>query len=318
MSANGSGMDALAAKWAAVQLAEHLNQAGWLCRHLKPPLGDAAALELACLEEAIALREAGQAQLSLALLDQSEALGLQSGWLHDNRARALVELGERQQAAAIWATLQQANDAALRDTAAAMQAEQERCLVEACEEASRRWGWWLRHLREEEPALEQRLLLELIASREAGQPQLSLELAETAEELGWGGPWVSDNKARALVELGREAEAVQLWQNVLKSSDPSLVELAEAMLNTYQARAEAQEEERLLRESERNPESRATLEALVMKRLRQNPSDLERIQRLGRLQEAAQDRGDALLDAETRHHRQVLAGLKRLSAELIP
>ena len=44
------------------------------------------------LEEAIRLRESGKPEQSLDLLDRAEAQGLQSPWLEDNRARALLAL----------------------------------------------------------------------------------------------------------------------------------------------------------------------------------------------------------------------------------
>ena len=64
-------------------------------------------LTMAVLEQSIAFREAGQAALSLSLLDRARAAGLGSGWLQDNRARALVVLGRSDAALAIWAELRE-------------------------------------------------------------------------------------------------------------------------------------------------------------------------------------------------------------------
>ena len=70
---------------------------------------DSAAddLTMAVLEQSIALRKAGRAGLSLALLDRARAAGIGSGWLQDNRARALVVLGRCDVALAIWAELRE-------------------------------------------------------------------------------------------------------------------------------------------------------------------------------------------------------------------
>ena len=59
----------------------------------------------AILQQSIALREAGDALLSLQLLDRVLGGGVESGWLQDNRARALVALGRADEALAIWADL---------------------------------------------------------------------------------------------------------------------------------------------------------------------------------------------------------------------
>ena len=59
----------------------------------------------AVLKQSIALREANAAALSLQLLDRAAQGGVQSGWLQDNRARALLALGRADEALAIWADL---------------------------------------------------------------------------------------------------------------------------------------------------------------------------------------------------------------------
>lgn len=69
----------------------------------------------AVLRQSIALREQGLDALSLQVLDQAQSAGLSSGWLEDNRARALVALGRSDEALAIWADLSaDAGDATLQ------------------------------------------------------------------------------------------------------------------------------------------------------------------------------------------------------------
>ena len=69
----------------------------------------------ALLNQSIALRESGDAQLSLQLLDRAWQGGVRRGWLQDNRARALVALGRSDEALAIWADLSsEAVDATLQ------------------------------------------------------------------------------------------------------------------------------------------------------------------------------------------------------------
>ena len=73
---------------------------------------------LAVLEQSIAFREVGEADLSLQLLESAYQGGLQNGWLHDNRARALLALGRLDHALEIWTDLsQQDNDVSLQEYA---------------------------------------------------------------------------------------------------------------------------------------------------------------------------------------------------------
>lgn len=80
-------------------------QHGWMPRHL--PEEDEQAKDLAhlCLQEVIAAREEGQVLLSLLLTERAQQAGLESGWLKDNQARALVRLDREAEAVALWLDL---------------------------------------------------------------------------------------------------------------------------------------------------------------------------------------------------------------------
>jgi len=73
--------------------------------------GEASADPLiAVLKQSIALREAGEAELSLRLLECACQAGMSNGWLLDNSARALLALGRFDEALAIWVDLSQQDD----------------------------------------------------------------------------------------------------------------------------------------------------------------------------------------------------------------
>ena len=65
---------------------------------------------LAVLYEVIATRAANRADLSLALIDAVLEHGWDTPWLHDNRARALIDQGLRDEACTIWERLQHHDD----------------------------------------------------------------------------------------------------------------------------------------------------------------------------------------------------------------
>ena len=108
----------------------HCTFHSWPPRHLPREAAVAAVnlLDLA-LREAISSREAGQPGLSLALMDEAIHQGWQSPWLHDNRARALVNLDRREEAIGVWRELSGHPDAQAARLAREALAEQER-LVE--------------------------------------------------------------------------------------------------------------------------------------------------------------------------------------------
>lgn len=58
------------------------------------------------------------------------------------------------------------------------------------------------------------VLNQIIALRQANLPSLSLELVDRAEDCGFRSVWLTDNRARALVELNRCSEAFQLWEEL--------------------------------------------------------------------------------------------------------
>lgn len=188
---------------------------------------------IALLERAITLREQGLAEASLALLNDALTSGQSSPWLDDNRARALVNLGRRFEAEAIWRSLVNHADAAAAETATAM-ANQLRAavletLLQAARAAAAEHNWALRSLDSALASLEdaeQAVLQEAIATRDSGHASLSLALVEAALELGFPSPWLQDNRARALVNLGRRQEAAQLWTALEQSGDAGLAAMA--------------------------------------------------------------------------------------------
>ena len=190
------------------------------------------------LEEAIALRELGNPQLSLAMLQRMHEVGLQSPWIQDNVARAWVDLGEQQRAIALWQELLQHNDRALAEQAADTLQAMLRPLREALQASCDRHHWAVRHLPPlaEPPAgnLLLAILQEVIDSREGQRPTLSLELIEISRAHGWNSPWLEDNQARALIHLGRHGEACTIWERLQHDADSAVAGEAVRMLGQYQ------------------------------------------------------------------------------------
>jgi hypothetical protein len=188
------------------------------------------------LEEAIHLREQGQARASLALLEQAAAAGHESPWLQDNLARALVALGQPLDAVALWESLAAHPDESVAGMAGALAGQLRDALIEELLQAARSaavsYGWDLRFLAAELPnlrAAQDALLEEAISIRESGLPDLSLALLDAALELGFSSPWLQDNRARAFVALGRRGLAMACWQELAGSDEADLRGMAETL-----------------------------------------------------------------------------------------
>ncbi len=142
-------------------------------------------------------------------------------------------------------------------------------LLEQCRLA----GWPPRHLglAPQQPGLEE-ALLEVIACREAGATQLSLELIDGCEQLGWQSPWLADNRARVLVHQGRDPEACAIWAALAEHPDAGVAAIAQDTLAALAQRAALPlliRRIRMLREAER-PEA---WEPLLLEALLQQPGE---------------------------------------------
>ena len=68
-------------------------------------------------EKAIQLRDEKRSEVSLQLLEAAAQQGICGGWLDDNRARALLDLGRHEEARTLWTSLRQLDDLTLKTVA---------------------------------------------------------------------------------------------------------------------------------------------------------------------------------------------------------
>jgi len=204
------------------------------------------------LEKAIRLRETGQSELSLTLLNHVKQQGFESPWLEDDRARALLALGHVVEAECIWTQLEKCEVLSLRTVARqnlhllAMEAEIERFHLEVQIVASQHC-WSLSRLTSDLVRafkFEYALLEEAILSRENGSIEASLALMDWALGAGFQSPWLQDNRARALVQLDRVVEACDVWRQICTST--ALEDVREAAKGMLQSFSSAEEKQRQL------------------------------------------------------------------------
>ena len=216
-------------------LVELLIAGGWCAKQLSPDINSDNKLIEALLNEAIGLREAGKAQLSLQLIDQAMALELSSPWFADNRARALLALEQRQEALAIWLQLSREADPLVAEMAVAMLVENADSVPEQGLPPGDDPLVTFGSVTTETPITDQQLhaLEEAIRLREEGQLEASLELIDAALAAGETDPWWLDNKARVLVELNNLCEALSIWENIVVTADEYIGQVASEMLAVH-------------------------------------------------------------------------------------
>ena len=143
------------------------------------------------LREVIALRQAGDVQASLALVDRSLAEGMSSNYLLDNRARALAQLNRENEAIQIWEFLSECGDLELQEKSKRL-VFQQKCRY---------------------------VLNRVVYFSRLGDTHEALAILDLAQAEGIENDMLLDNRARIFVQLNRHIEAISIWKK-LSQSDP--------------------------------------------------------------------------------------------------
>ncbi len=165
-------------------------QHGWDAKHLKRSAENQDQLVDLVIQELVACRKAGHLGLTVALADEAKRLGIDHQRIAVNKLRALRGLQ---------------SPGALETTARGEQAEtplatglvRRKPFLDLC----RNTGWdaqFLNQPAETPQELVSLLIKELVASREAGELNLTVALADKAESVGINHPRIAANRTRAL------------------------------------------------------------------------------------------------------------------------
>ena len=195
-----------------------------------------SALERPILNESIELRNSNNEQLSLKLLEICIQNGLSSNLIADNKARALFKIGFKRDAVHIWQSLLSSNNDEDRDSAQKILTRLSQDLLTSLRKAITNDQQQIQHLPEKTPQNLSKLgfliLKEAIALRKQEQDELSLQILELTTSAGFETDAINENKARSLVNLKRNTEAVQLLQELLSSKKEATQESAKRILRT--------------------------------------------------------------------------------------
>jgi tetratricopeptide (TPR) repeat protein len=142
------------------------------------------------LREVIALRQAGDVQASLALVDRSLAEGMSSNYLLDNRARALAQLNRENEAIQIWEFLSECGDLELQEKSKRL-VFQQKCRY---------------------------VLNRVVYFSRLGDAHEALAILDLAQAEGIENDMLLDNRARIFVQLNRHIEAISIWKKLSQSN----------------------------------------------------------------------------------------------------
>ncbi|WP_295401026.1 glycosyltransferase [uncultured Thiocystis sp.] len=181
------------------------------------------------LNDAILLRESGQAEASLRLLDQARQRFGSSVWIEDNCARAQLALNDPALAAVYW---EQAFELAERDEERAFVISELQQLYPQLSDSIREqitsfktslnWPDLIQVLRVALDNQPHNLYLHLelaIAYREQGHFDAALQILDAAEMSGLESLWIIDNRVRLLFNKELYSRAVQEAQRLMAHVD---------------------------------------------------------------------------------------------------
>ena len=224
-------------------------------------------LQALILKEAIAARNDGEVELSLALLEQAIEHGYPSLWLVHHKALALRQMGDLAGAIGVWSELVDVEGmpgftekvATQLETTEQQLADQKRAeeeaLLNGLHAALADTNRVAAHIPtveawSEELDLQALILKEAIAARNDGAVELSLALLEQAIEHGYPSLWLAHHKALALRQMGDLAGAIGVWSELVDVEGmPGFTEKVATQLETTEQQLADQkraEEEALL------------------------------------------------------------------------
>tara|TARA_B100001057_G_C22852747_1_gene951576 strand:+ start:976 stop:2736 length:1761 start_codon:yes stop_codon:yes gene_type:complete len=193
-------------------------------------------LERPVLTEAIELRNGNNEQLSLKLLETCNQYGLQSDLIDDNRARALFKMNHKRDAILIWQSLLSSDHEEIRESAQKLLTQLSQDLLRSIKAIISKTQQSTCHLPENIPQDLSKLgfliLKEAIELRKEKQEDLSLQILELTTSAGFETDAINENRARALINLKRNTEAVELLQELVSSKNRETQQSAKRILQT--------------------------------------------------------------------------------------
>jgi len=257
---------------------------------------DLSKLGLSILKEAIALRKEQQEELSLQILELTTAAGFETDAINENRARALINLKRHIEAVQLLQDLVSSESAVTQQSAKRILQTLSNNLLQKIKKILAKNGWTIRHLPEIAPPsfakLEPALLKEAIALRKEKKEELSLSILDLTFNSGFQTEKIDDNRARAMANCEKYAEAVIIWNSLKDSNNAQIQRSAISMLERFGDKGFQQ---KILAEVDTilsQGQDRGQAVNLLADAILQNPSDLVLHKKLGEIALSTKNKKD--------------------------
>jgi len=193
-----------------------------------------AILEYPVINEAIELRKDSKNELSLKILNICSKAGLNSDLINDNKARALFNMGQKRDAIHIWQSLLSSKNEEVKDSAQKILSRLSKTLLASVKKSIANNDFPIHHLPDETPddlsILGICILKEAIQLRKDKHEELSLQILETTTSSGFETDSINENKARVLINVGRNVDAVNLLNELQSSKKDEIQKSATRLL----------------------------------------------------------------------------------------
>ena len=195
---------------------------------------DFATMEHPIINEAIELRKNDKNELSLKILEISARAGLKTDSVNSNRARVLFNMGKKRDAVHIWQSLLSSKNEEARNSAQKILSRLSNDLLHSVKRVITNDYLATQHLPDETPQDLSKLgvciLKEAIELRKNKKENLSLEILELTTSAGFETDSINENRARVLINVNRNVDAVKLLEELRSSKKQEIQESAIRLL----------------------------------------------------------------------------------------
>jgi hypothetical protein len=184
--------------------------------------------------------------LALSLLEQANLAGFTNPWTEESRAKTLAKLDRWEDALSIWTKLSKSNNKSIQE--AAIKAIDDRLderkriddfiveMNQIIEQAGRK----AKYLPDAAPLylkqFQKPILAEATRFQKSNLADVSLQILEASNKAGLRSPAIEEKRARCLLDLKRNNEAVQICETLLKSKNEDAKKSAQEMLKQQSER----------------------------------------------------------------------------------
>ena len=198
------------------------------------------------VKDATWLTNNGNPDLALSLLEQANLAGFTNPWTEESRAKTLAKLDRWEDALSIWTKLSKSNNKSIQE--AAIKAIDDRLderkriddFIVEMNQIIEQTGRKAKYFPDSAPLylkqFQKPILAEATRFQKSELADVSLQILEASNKAGLRSPAIEEKRARCLLDLKRNNEAVQICETLLKSKNEDAKQSAQEMLKQQSER----------------------------------------------------------------------------------